>query len=572
MTPPGGSGKTPSVAASDPSPDRSIPVMRALTLGLGGVLALLSLWVVVQRFRYPIDGEWMTGAVRDGVERLRDGQQLYVAPSARFIPFVYPPLYFWVSAFVARFCSVFVACKLVSIAATVATGWGIVRIARALGASPFWSGIAILLHVATYSLTILFYDLERVDALYGAMIVVGLAVLLARDSLASAIGGGALLGLAFYAKQAGLLAFASVVFGLVLARERRRALIVALSGTVVLVAVGAYLELKTGGWFRYYCLKLPSAHGLRAERISMFFIIDAPKAFAITAGSLALSVPVLWSFVRHRRRPEGSTSSDIVLASVVAAAMAASFSFRAHSGGWPNVLVAWLPVGCAATAIAASRAEEAAKGTPVAKLTSLVLLGGVSLQLLGAMFDPLELSPNREDLAERERFVALVRDLEKQGQVLVTTAGNVTTPSSAHAAALYDIVRAGDHAPADLLEGLAQRRYAAIFLCLPDEYDCGLPTCNELSSAIVRNYFVAGRRHERDRTGTSGYDARPRWLLRPRRTPLPAELTTQELLDRQRIEKGFAEMKSAESPMDTEVRPSDEIEELTAHEVAARSK
>ena len=558
------------MAASDPSPDRSVRAMCALTLGLGAVLALLSLWVVVQRFRYPIDGEWMTGAIRDGVERLRDGQQLYVAPSARFIPFVYPPLYFWVSALVAHFCSVFIACKLVSIAATFATGWGIVRIARALGASTLWCGIAILLHVATYSLTILFYDLERVDALYGAVVVVALAVLVARQSVGSAVVSGALLGLAFFAKQAGLLAFASVVFGLVLAGERRRAATVALAGIVVLGVVGAYLEAKTGGWFRYYCLKLPSAHGLRAERISMFFIIDAPKAFAITAGSLALSVPVLWSFARHRRRPEGTSSNDIVLAAVIAAAMAASFSFRAHSGGWPNVLVAWLPLGCAATAIMATRAEDAAKGTRVQSLTSLVLLGGICLQLLGAMFDPLELSPNRDDMAERERFVALVKELEKQGEVIVTTAGNVTTPSSAHAAALYDVVRAGDHAPSDLLEGLAQRRYAAIFLGLPDEYDCGLATCNELSSAIVRNYFVAGRRHERDRTGTSGYDARPRWLLRPRKTPLGPELTTQQLLDRQRIEKGFAEMKSAESPMDTEVRPSDEIEDLTTRELSTR--
>jgi hypothetical protein len=559
------------VPARDPRPDRAVQAMRGLTLALGGILVVLSLWVVIQRFRYPIDGEWMTGAIRDGVERLRDGQQLYVAPSARFIPFVYPPLYFWVCALVARLCSTFVACKLVSVAATIATGWGIFRISRTLGANRFWGGIALLLHVATYSLTILFYDLERVDAFYGAIIVVGLAVLLARDSLASTVLAGVLLGLAFFAKQAGLLAFGAAVVGLLLAREQRRALIVGVTGVVVLVAVGAYLHVATDGWFRYYCLKLPSAHGLRAERVSMFFILDVPKAFAITAGSIAVSVPVLWSFVRHRRRPDGASSQDVVFASVVAAAMAASFSFRAHAGGWQNVLVAWLPLGCAATAIAATRAEEAAKGSSVARLMSLVLLGGVSLQILGAMFDPLELSPNREDLAERERFVALIRKLEEQGEVLATTVGNVTKPSSAHAAALYDIVRAGDHAPADLLEGLAQRRYAAIFLGLPDEYDCGLPTCNELSSAIVRNYFVAARRHERDRTGTSGYDARPRWLLRPRKNPLGSELSTQELLDRQRIEKGFAEMKSAQSPMDTEITPSDEIEELTAREVAARA-
>ncbi len=548
-------------------PDRAVRSMRLLTLALGAVLVVLALWVVIQRFRYPIDGEWMTGAIRDGVERVRDGQQLYVAPSARFIPFVYTPLYFWVSGALAHFCATFMACKLVSIAATLATAWGIFRIARSLGATPFWSGIALLLHVATYSLTLLFYDLERVDAFYAAIIVLALAVLLSRGSLFATIVSGALLGLAFYAKQAGLLAFVSVVVGLVLAGERRRALAVGLAGGFVLVAVGVYLDVRTGGWFRYYCLKLPSAHGLRAERVSMFFIVDVPKAFAITLGSVAVSVPVLWSLLRHRRRPEGATWQDIVFAAVIAAAMASSFFFRAHSGGWPNVLVAWLPLGCAATAVAATRAEQRASGTKLAHLTSVMLLGLVSLQLLGAMFDPLELSPNREDMAERERFIALIRKLEERGEVIVTTAGNITKPSSAHAAALYDIVRAGDHAPTDLLEGLEERRYEAIFLGLPDEYDCGLPTCNELSSAIVRNYFVAGRRHERDRTGTSGYDARPRWLLRPRKIPLGRDLTTPQLLARQRIEKGFAEMKSAESPMDTEIAPSDEIETLTAQEL-----
>ena len=556
--------------ACAPRPDRAVQAMRWLALGLGTILGGLMLWVVIQRFRYPIDGEWMTGAIRDGVDRVRDGQPLYVAPTARFVPFVYPPLYFWASAFVARFCSTFIACKLVSIAATLATSWGIFRISRTLGARAFWSAVALILHVATYSLTVQFYDLERVDAFYGAMLVVALALLLGRSSLAATLLAGALLGLAFFAKQAGLLAFGAVVVGLLLARERRRAVIVGLSGAVVLVALFAYLEVETGGWFRYYCWKLPSAHGLRSERISIFFIQDLPKAFAITAGSLAVSVPILGSFVRHRRKPEGATANDVVFAAVIAAAMAASFSFRAHSGGWPNVLVAWLPLGCAATAIAATRAEDAAAGTNVARLTSLVLLGAICLQILGAMFDPFELAPNREDLAERERFVALVRTLEAQGEVLSTTTGNVTNPPSLHSAALFDIVRAGDRAPADLLEGLAQRRYSAIFLGVPDEYDCALPTCRELSSAMARNYFVAGRRHERDRTGMTGYDARPRWLLRPRKHPLDAALTATELFDRQHVEKGFAEMKSAQSPVDTEIAPAEEIEEMTERELGAR--
>ncbi len=89
------------------------------------MLAVLFLWVVVARFVYRVDSEWMTGSVRESVERVRDGRQIYVAPSQSFVPFVYTPLYVWVSAALAPFCSVFVACKLVSLAATAVTAWGI---------------------------------------------------------------------------------------------------------------------------------------------------------------------------------------------------------------------------------------------------------------------------------------------------------------------------------------------------------------------------------------------------------------------------------------------------------------
>ncbi|MBX3190629.1 MAG: hypothetical protein KF819_26750 [Labilithrix sp.] len=544
----------------------AVRVLRGLTFALGATLLAISLWVVIARFRHPVDGEWMTGAVRDGVERIRDGKQLYVAPTAEFIPFVYTPLYYWVSAFVARFVSTFVACKLVSIGATIAMGYGIVRIARHLGATPAWSRMTLILHVACYSLTILFYDIERVDAFYGAMIVIALAVLLSGEGARTTAIAGALFGLSFFAKQAGLVTFGAVVLGLLLARQRRRAAIALVSGAFVLLLVGAYLEVRTGGWFRYYCLKLPGAHGLRPQRLTLFFIEDVPKAFAFAAASVACSAPVLWKVLRGRRDEDAQPWRDVVFATILAGTMAAAFSFRAHSGGWPNVLVAWLPFGCAAFAVAATRAEERARGTTAAHVVSIGLFAAVSLQCLAAMFDPNELSPNADDLRERERFVALVRDLEREGDVLITTTGGVSKQTSAHVAALYDILRAGDHAPADLLQRLEERRFAAIFVGRPDELDCESPVCDELESAVVRNYFVAGRRHERERTGMTGYDARPRWLLRPRKHPLP-HAPMSDLWRRQRIEKGFAEMKSARSPLDTEITPSDEIEDLAAREL-----
>jgi len=552
------------VSAHEPSSpgdaDRGVRVLTALVWGLAGVLSLLSLWVVVDRFRYPVDGEWMTGAVREGIARIRDGKQLYVAPSAHFIPFVYTPLYLWLAAQLARVCSPFVAAKLVSIAATFAAGFGIHRIAVALGASRKWARYALVLHLATYPLTILFYDLERVDASYAAMIVLGVAVLLTRKSTAGALVAGALLGGAFFAKQAGLFAFAAALVGLVLAGERRRAMLVGAAGIVVLGVFGTLLELRSGGWFHYYCLVLPRAHGIKAARLSILFIQDVPKAFAYAAGSVAMTIPVAWSFLRTRTRPTGTSADDVVFASVLGAGMAGAFVFRAHAGGWENVLVAWLPLGCVAAAVAASRAETRARALGSSALVEKLLLGGLCLQLLAAMFDPAELSPNAEDLAERQRLTELVRDLEREGEVLVTITGEITREPSPHAAALYDIVRAGDAAPRDLLEGLAARRFAALLVGTPDEFECPPQACTDLVLAIGRHYFVAGRRHERKHNGMTGYDGRPRWIMRPRKQPLPPS-SLEELYRRQRVEMGLAEAESGKVAFDVEVHPVDAIED-----------
>ena len=54
---------------------------------------LYSFW---NRWDYAFDLEWMEGGMLVHVDRLRQGQGLYVEPSADFVPYIYPPLYPWV--------------------------------------------------------------------------------------------------------------------------------------------------------------------------------------------------------------------------------------------------------------------------------------------------------------------------------------------------------------------------------------------------------------------------------------------------------------------------------------------
>ena len=86
-------------------------VVSALAVGLFAVY----LAIVPARIAYPFELEWMEGACVDHVRRVLAGQPLYVAPSLDFVPFVYPPLYFWLSAALARVTGIgFLPLRLVS--------------------------------------------------------------------------------------------------------------------------------------------------------------------------------------------------------------------------------------------------------------------------------------------------------------------------------------------------------------------------------------------------------------------------------------------------------------------------
>ena len=80
-------------------------------------LAFLALYFAIApaRIGYPFELEWMEGACVDHVRRVLAGRPLYVVPSLDFVPFVYPPLYFWVSAVAAKLIGVgFLPLRLVS--------------------------------------------------------------------------------------------------------------------------------------------------------------------------------------------------------------------------------------------------------------------------------------------------------------------------------------------------------------------------------------------------------------------------------------------------------------------------
>ena len=90
-------------------------------------LAALGVWffavyglLVLFRIFYPYPLELYEGVLAEQVLRILEGRALYAAPSIEYIPSVYPPLYFYLSAFVAKFSGMgFFPLRLVSFLASL---------------------------------------------------------------------------------------------------------------------------------------------------------------------------------------------------------------------------------------------------------------------------------------------------------------------------------------------------------------------------------------------------------------------------------------------------------------------
>lgn len=513
----------------------------AALLAAGALHVVFFAIVVAQRFRFPVELEWMSGGVADHVERVMAGKPLYVAPSADFVPYVYPPLHYWLTAQVARAMPILAAGRLVSVVATVVAAFAVFRATRTLGKSTYWALVAASLFFGAYSLTGFWYDLDRSDALVVAMLGVAFVILLEREGTAAAALAGALLGGAFFAKQPASVFLGAAVVAMLLARRVRLGLAVAAGGIAVLVPGVALLNASSEGWFWYYCVKMPAAHGVRAELASLFFVVDGSKGFALFGATLATLGAFAGTLARAVRRREGVDRTEAVFAAFVAAGLFTSATSRMHVGGYVNVLVFLTTFGAVAFGVGAARLSAGAAGGRLARS----LVGAVALaQLAHFLYDPGEASPNEGRMRDARIVEARVRELERGGEVIVHGRGNLTRPRHFHIMAMMDVFRADRGVPDDLAAKLKARAYAAYVI---DEFpelslEPVLGKKSELYELVMRNYFVAQRLDDREPPPVVGWIAHPSWVLRPRQAPLD-RATSAEVERRQRVEMGLAEMR-----------------------------
>ncbi len=429
-------------------------------VGLVGFCFLgMFLLIAVFRYRYPFEIEWMEGAMLDGVLRITRGWPLYVQPGVDYIPYIYAPLYFYLSALVFQFADASLATmRLISLACTVICFAFIYAFVRRVTQDRLSAWLSVCLFSATFAASGAWFDLARVDMPALAFFFAAIWLLQNRNGFLPGLTAGVFFALAFAAKQSSLMM--SVPILVYMLWKDRKTGVGSTFGLVVVMACFLYICNATfGRWFSYYVFQLPSSHAWVWRNVVSFWIKDTLRILPLT------SLLIVFYFMRRR----ASRSVDGFWLAVVSGMMAAAFFSRLHRGGFENVLIP----AHAALAILFGMAVHYFQTHPLAvkEENSRLLYLLCIFQFLLLLYDPVEMIPSARDRQAGERYLQTVQRFP--GEVYLPLHGYVAQmvgkQSHSHDMAIADVFRGDRSGVADslrreFLHAFANKRFSAVIL------------------------------------------------------------------------------------------------------------
>jgi hypothetical protein len=410
----------------------------AAELMLWAVIALPALYqiglliqAIAGRVGYPYDLEWMEGGMLHHAMRIQLGQGIYGPPSVDFIPYLYTPLYptllalfggpFGVSYLLGRVISIV---GLAGIVATALASFARAR-QRHAGATVVGCVLALGLFAAFYPYVEGWYDVVRADTFFLFMITAGIAGLpqWARSD-GGVIGhgkvsaGAALMALAFFCKQTGIV---YVAFGglIVAAVSWRRAPTYAAMAGVIGLGGSWILNRSTHGWFWTYISEIHRAHDFNMDRFYASFghILWHFPALAIVVAVTALLV----GFTVRRTGSLPPPARPFVLwtcafaVSTVVGAIGWGTEFAHFNAYMPAFLHGALAAGTAVPALAACvRALGRDRRHTEAAAAACALLAGSALAITCALarWQPQRFIPTAADVAAGSRLIERLRAID----------------------------------------------------------------------------------------------------------------------------------------------------------------
>ena len=418
------------------------------------------LLVGVARVAYPYDLDFIEDDMMLQAWRLAQNQPVFVPPNADFVPQVYMPLYTWLGSLLLRQTGVALwPLRLLSLLSTLLTAVLLTLIAHKLQPSRLVALSCAALFLAGYRLTGGWYELARVDPLFGLLVLAGMTTAVYRHQTRwGLVATGVLLGLALLTKQNGL--FAAVVVGWYLLWQRpRQVWLYGLAFVLVAVPPLLYLEQSTGGWFSYYVVDI--AYASPVELVRVWPVVRREFLGGMGVLLLLAGLTAVWQVQRNWR---ALFQSPWLL--FMATAVFVSLAGRTSVGGNLNNLMLGLCLLCLAPALLVGEWPQRQDG----QMGRWLFVTAVCAQFLLLRFPPVPYAPQQflPSAAMRAQGEALVGYLTAvDGEVLVMLhpyyALLAGKEPGVHVQSLWHGRQRGQQPlPPDLVSRIQQQQYAVI--------------------------------------------------------------------------------------------------------------
>ncbi|MCB9561074.1 MAG: hypothetical protein H6709_15230 [Kofleriaceae bacterium] len=444
---------------------------------------------VGQRFGYPYDLEWMEGGMLQHAQRIADGQGIYGPPSVDFIPYLYTPLY---PGALAILGSIFGLSYQLGRAVSIVSMFGIAVVVfsvmtrasrdsgRAVRAAALTGGlIALGTFAATYPWTKGWFDLVRCDTLFLWMVTAGLTMAHHKARLGTGWRGqartaaaAAVLGLAFFCKQTGILFVGAGGVIVLVTNWRRAPIYVAVTGAIGLGGT-ALLQVATGRWFWTYVFEVHQAHDFNRDRFWMALWEILGKFPAMTAAIAVGLVAVAATAAVRRELPAAARTFLIWVfvfaVSTVVGMLGFATEFAERNAYMPAMLHGGIAAGVAVPTVIACLQlllPDRQRRALLAELAGATLTVLMGLQLLGAWWSPRPWVPTEADKLAGDALIAHI----------AATPGEVWVPAHpwyahlagkrmyVHQMGIKDVTWRQHRTILGLDQALRERRFTAVFV------------------------------------------------------------------------------------------------------------
>jgi hypothetical protein len=268
---------------------RSTRILLDVGVALGVTYVIALLFIALGRFTHPFELEWMEGGMITHAARLLEGQPIYAAPSADFVPFFYTPGYPAVVAGLAKLFGglSFGLARGVSVVSTAVTLGLLFRIGQR-EASWRYGALAMGIYAALFRTNGAFYDLARPDALFMAILCSAVYVAYYHRSYRGALLAGALFSVGFFTKQT-VSVFVPATGLYLLWRNWRHALVFGFTAVALTVLGVVLLDRAHDGWFWTFIFEGHQGHLFYWKNILLEYWRDV-----LFVAPALLLLPLLW--------------------------------------------------------------------------------------------------------------------------------------------------------------------------------------------------------------------------------------------------------------------------------------